>query len=201
VRVLGADEACADLRAELAGVSDEWRGRSPERGFTMAMDSVFGYAEGVLAVAEAPDGRVGGFIHLVPSPASGGYSLAGMRRRPGSPNGLMEYLIVETIAWAGREDVPELSLNFAVFAEHLRAGADAAFWRRALRFGLVKLDRFFQLDRLLSFNRKFFPAWRRRYICLERALDFPVVGLAYLHAESLLVPPGPWTRPREPAPA
>jgi hypothetical protein len=25
----------------------------------------------------------------------------------------------------------------------------------------------------------------------------PAVGFAYLHAESLLVPPGPWTRRRE----
>ena len=67
----------------------------------------------------------------------------------------------------------------------------------ALRFAILKLDRLFQIDRLLRFNRKFFPEWRRRYICVERFSDLPAVGLAYLHAESLLVPPGPWTRRRE----
>ena len=188
VRVVAVGDVDPALRAELVAVSAEWRGRSPERGFTMTMDSIF-CEEGVLAVAEDPDGGVGGFIQLVPSPASGGYSLATMRRRGATPNGLMEYLIVETIEWARAKRVPEISLNFAVFGELLRAGSEASLPRRLFRFVLLRLDRFFQLDRLLSFNRKFFPEWRPRYICLERALDFPVVGLAYLHAESLLTPP------------
>ena len=157
------------------------------------MDSIF-CEEGVLAVAVRGDGSVGGFIQLVPSPASGGYSLATMRRRTETPNGLMEYLIVGTIDWARAERVPEISLNFSVFGKLLRAGSEASLPRQALRFLLLRLDRFFQLERLLSFNRKFFPAWRPRYICLERLIDFPVVGLAYLHAESLLTPPGPWAK-------
>ena len=69
-----------------------------------------------------------------------------------------------------------------------------AVFRDELRFGLLRLDRFFQLERLLSFNRKFHPLWRPRYICVERVLDFPVVGLAFLRVESLLTPPGPWGR-------
>jgi lysylphosphatidylglycerol synthetase-like protein (DUF2156 family) len=66
--------------------------------------------------------------------------------------------------------------------------------RRLVRRGILIGDSVFQLERLYSFNRKFFPEWRRRYICVERFTDLPAVGLAYLHAESLLVPPGPWTR-------
>ncbi|HEX6699721.1 MAG TPA: phosphatidylglycerol lysyltransferase domain-containing protein [Gaiellaceae bacterium] len=194
VRVLRAGEAEPELRAEVERVSAEWRGRRPERGFTMAMDSICGYAEGVLAIAEGPDSRVGGFLQLVPSPASGGWSLAAMRRRGGTPNGLMEFLIVHALEWARAEGASEVSLNFAVFGELLRDRDEATLARRSLRFLLLRLDRFFQIDRLLSFNRKFFPTWRRRYICLERALDLPVVGLAYLHAESLLTPPGPWAR-------
>jgi lysyl-tRNA synthetase class 2 len=62
---------------------------------------------------------------------------------------------------------------------------------------LLALDRLFQLERLYSFNRKFFPDWRPRYLCVERLADLPVVGLAYLRVESLLVPPGPWTAWRD----
>ena len=87
--------------------------------------------------------------------------------------------------------VTELSLNFAVFADFLRADEAAARWTRALRWALLKADRLFQLERLHSFNRKFFPHWRRRYFCFERWSDLPLAGLAYLHAESLLTPPGP----------
>ena len=65
-----------------------------------------------------------------------------------------------------------------------------------MRRGILVADNVFQLERLYAFNRKFFPEWRRRYICVERLTDLPAVGLAYLHAESLLVPPRPWTRRR-----
>jgi lysyl-tRNA synthetase class 2 len=181
------DEIEPELRDELLSVSEEWRGNWPERGFTMAMDALFAYPDTVLAIATGPDGRVGGFLQLVPAPACGGYSLASMRRRRDTPNGLMEFMIVETIAWARERGVSEVSLNFSVFAEYLRGTG-------LLRAVLVKLDRLFQLERLYSFNRKFFPQWRRRYFCFERWTDLPFAGVAYLHAESLLTPPGPWAR-------
>ena len=194
VEVLSTSVADEALRTQLRSVSEEWRGGWPERGFTMAMDALFRYPDTVLAVALGPDGRVGAFLQLVPSPASEGYSLASMRRRTDTPNGLMEFLITETVSWARAHAVTELSLNFAVFADFLRSGEDASRWSRAVRWSLLKADRLFQVERLHSFNRKFFPNWRRRYFCFERWADLPLAGLAYLQAESLLTPPGPWVR-------
>ena len=194
VRVLSAADAEGQLRDELCAVSREWRGNWPERGFTMAMDALYRYPDTVLAVAVGPDGSVGGFLQLVPSPASEGYSLASMRRRRNTPNGLMEFLITETLAWARAHAVTEVSLNFAVFADFLRTDGEAPRRTRALRWLLLRADRLFQLERLHSFNRKFFPHWRRRYFCFERWGDLPLAGLAYLHAESLLTPPGPWVK-------
>ena len=161
----------------------------------MAMDQLFGHGETLFVIARREDGQVGGFLHLVPSPASGGYSLSAMRRRRSTPNGLMEFLIVEAIAWSRAHDAPEVSLNFCVFADLLRAG-ERSFTGRVARHGLQSLDHLFQLERLLSFTAKFFPEWRPRFLCLERLSDFPLIGLAYLRAESLLIPPGPWTRLR-----
>jgi lysylphosphatidylglycerol synthetase-like protein (DUF2156 family) len=90
--------------------------------------------------------------------------------------------------------VTELSLNFAVFADFLHTDEGAGRATRAFRWVLLKADRLFQVERLHSFNRKFFPHWRRRYFCFERWSDLPLAGLAYLHAESLLTPPGPWVK-------
>jgi lysyl-tRNA synthetase class 2 len=194
VRMLSTADADEKLREDLRSVSAEWRGNWPERGFTMAMDALFLYPDTVLAVAIAPDGSVGGFLQLVPSPASEGYSLASMRRRRNTPNGLMEFLITETIAWAREQNVTEVSLNFAVFADFMQANEGESRWTRTVRWVLLKGDRLFQLERLHSFNRKFFPHWRRRYFCFERWTDLPLAGLAYLHAESLLTPPGPWVK-------
>jgi lysyl-tRNA synthetase class 2 len=200
VRVIRAGDADERVRREVAAVSSEWRGRWPERGFTMAMDALFDYPDSVLALAEGPDG-LGGFVQLVPTPATGGYSLATMRRRRETPNGLMEFLLVRTIEWGRERSVPELSLNFSVWGAVLRAEPGTCRKTRTFRYALLKLDRLFQLERLHSFNRKFMPEWRPRYVCFERRLDFPLVGLGYLQAESLLTPPGPWTRSPEGAPA
>ena len=191
-------EVPASLRDELQEVSEEWRGSWPERGFTMAMDELFGHGETLFVIARRDDGQVGGFLHLVPSPASGGYSLSAMRRRRSTPNGLMEFLIVEALAWTRAHGAPEVSLNFCVFADLLRAG-ERSFTGRVARHGLQSLDHVFQLERLLSFTGKFSPEWRPRFLCLEHLSDFPLIGLAYLRAESLLIPPGPWTRLRRAA--
>jgi lysyl-tRNA synthetase class 2 len=187
LRVVGAEEVDAELRAELADVSDEWRGDRPERGFSMAIDDL--WLEGtVFAAAEDGEGRVGGFLHLAPSPAGRGWSLSTMRRRHDVPNGLTEFLIVETLAWAAREGASELSLNFCAFTDFLSHERTRTPLRRLARRGLLLADNVFQLERLYAFNRKFFPEWRTRYICVEKLADLPAVGLAYLHVEQLLVP-------------
>ena len=195
-RIVAADEVGPGLEAQLEGVSAAWRGGEPERGFSMTIDDL--HVPGtVLALAEDADGRLGGFLHLAPSPAGGGWSLSAMRRRPDAPNGLTEFLVVEALAWARDTGASELSLNFCALTDFLSPDRVKTPVRRAVRWGLLRADNVFQLERLYSFNRKFFPEWRPRYICVERLTDLPAVGLAYLHAESLLVPPGPWTRRRE----
>jgi lysyl-tRNA synthetase class 2 len=189
VDVVAAGEVGPRLRAELERVSDVWRGANAERGFSMAMDDPFREPETLFAVA-SNGGRVGGFLHLVPS--AHGYSLGAMRRDPATPNGLMEYLIVQTLGWARAIGADELSLNFCVFADVL---ADpAGHLQRAARSILRAGDRVFQLERLLRFSRKFAPEWRPRYVCVERVSDIPLVAVAYLWVESLLTPPGPWAR-------
>ena len=120
-----------------------------------------------------------------------------MPRRAHVPNGLTEFLIVETVEWARTEGVSEISLNFCAFTDVISPERATSVPKKLARRVLLLADNVFQLERLYSFNRKFFPEWRRRYICIERFSDIPAVGLAYLHAESLLVPPGPWTRRRQ----
>src|SRR5947209_9722760 len=67
-RVVAADDVSTDLEEELADVSAAWRGDQPERGFSMSIDDL--HVPGtVLAMAADADGRIGGFLHLAPSPA------------------------------------------------------------------------------------------------------------------------------------
>jgi lysyl-tRNA synthetase class 2 len=193
LRVVRAEDADKTLRASLDHVSEQWRGNQPERGFSMAIDDL--YVPGtVFALAEDEDGRVGGFLHLAPTPAGGGWSLSTMRRTPHAPNGLTEFLIVETLGWAKEHGASELSLNFCALTDLICPHRANTIPRRLLRRGLLAADNVFQLERLYAFNRKFFPEWRPRYLCVERLSDLPLVGLAFLHVEQLLVPPGPWVK-------
>jgi lysyl-tRNA synthetase class 2 len=193
-RVVRAGDVDPALRAELESVSSAWRGSNVERGFSMAMDDQFGEPQTLFAIAENGAG-VGAFLHLVPS--ARGYSLGAMRRGPGTPNGLMESLITQLLVWSREEGAEEVSLNFCVFADLL---ADTCRGHEAVARTLLRAgDRLFQLERLLVFSRKFSPQWRPRYLCVERLADLPLVGFAYLRAESLLTPPGPWARQQRPA--
>src|SRR5204863_225416 len=136
--------------------------------------------ETVFAVARH-GATIGGFLHLVPS--AHGYSLGAMRRDPATPNGLMEYLIIETLAWARDECADELSLNFCVFAD-LLADPEGRL-QNAARGVLRAGDRVFQLERLLRFSRKFSPEWRPRYVCVERLTDLPLVAVEKVVEEEL----------------
>ena len=186
-RVATATSLSASERTEIKRVSDEWRGNAPERGFTMAIDDLFAHPQLRFALAIAEDGRIGGFLHLVPSADGACLSLSSMRRRPGTPNGLTEFLIAQTVLWAKAEEIQEISLNFCVF-KHFLEDDLTRLPHRAMRFLIRRLDHLFQIDRLLSFNQKFFPEWRPRYVFVERRSDIVLVGFAYMRLESLLVP-------------
>src|SRR5207244_6594935 len=142
LRVVAAEDADEALRAAIEDVSERWRGNQPERGFSMAIDDL--YVPGtVFAVAEAEDGSVGGFLHLAPTPAGGGWSLSTMRRAPDTPNGLTEFLVVETLGWAKERGASELSLNFCALADFLSPERAVTLPRRAMRRGLLAADSVF----------------------------------------------------------
>lgn len=194
VRVKDADE---EMRLSIEQISIAWLAGRRERGFSMAMDDLFA-AGGVFALALDASGEPIAFLHLVPSPAGGGYSLSTQRRLPGCPGGISEFLIVETLAWARETGVRELSLNFCAFRSVLDTDEQGRRLHRLARRTLLGLDSIFQLERLSSFSHKFHPEWRPRYVCLERLSDLPAVGLAYLRAESLIATPRSPSRKRPP---
>jgi hypothetical protein len=131
----------------------------------------------MFAVTVSPAGDVGGFLHLAPAPAGGGWSLSTMRRRPGSPNGLTEFLVVETLAWAKASAATELSLNFCALADFLSRETAVTVPRRVVRRALLAADNVFQLERLHSFSRKFHPEWRARYLGERDAPGAVVLGI------------------------
>jgi lysyl-tRNA synthetase, class II len=179
----------AELR-ELEEVSDRWRGDEPERGFSMAIDSLRGdhLDESLVVVARDEEGAVRGFLHFAPCYGRPAASLGLMRRDRDTVNGLTEYLVVSAIEMLRERGVEEMSLNFAAFARWLRD--PSGIGERTLGRVVTLANPYFQIESLYRFNAKFNPRWQPRYLLYERGpLGFARTGLAAMFAEGQLPSP------------
>jgi lysyl-tRNA synthetase class 2 len=76
-----------------------------------------------------------------------------------------------------------------------------------LRLLLRRFHGRFQLERLLRFNEKFFPAWRPRFLVYGTRTQLPLAALRVLQAEAYIRPPRPrplaarWRPLSDPVPA
>ena len=182
-------EVDPDLRAALAAVTRSWRGRAPDRGFTMALgrEPSPHDPDCVTVVAVDPEGTAQGYLHLVPCYGTlPGYSLDQMRRRRETPNGLSEWMVARTTQELGRRGVVRFSLNFAFLGALFREETPLTFLQRLEVAVARRLNPFFQIESLQWFNAKFSPMWSPRYIYSEPPLSFPRVALAYLESEAFL---------------
>jgi lysyl-tRNA synthetase class 2 len=176
----------AEALDELAAVSERWRAGVPERGFSMAHDRLDDelLPDALVVLARDPEGAVRGFLHFVPTFGRAAVSLGFMRRDRDTPNGLTEFLVVESARLLGEAGLDEFSLNFSTFGRWLRAPANRL--ERALA-GIVRFaDRWFQIERLLRFNARFSPRWEPRYLLFHHPSELPRVALATLQAEGWL---------------
>src|SRR5438132_12892775 len=85
------------LVRELNAISARWRGKAPERGFTMSLSQdIQGQGanpEFLVCVAYGEDGSPGGFLRLVPAyGVDPGYTLDMTRHDPAAPNGMTDVL-------------------------------------------------------------------------------------------------------------
>ena len=174
---------------EIERVLELGRDGAPERGFSMAMDSIDGpHADQTLVVlARDGDGAVRGVLHFVPCYGRSAMSLSFMRRDPETPNGLTEFLVVRAAELLRDRGVDELSLNFAAFARWMHSPSKRS--ERLLGKLIALGNPFFQIESLYRFNAKFFPRWEPRFLVYEGALGLPRAGIAALWAEGQLPKP------------
>jgi lysyl-tRNA synthetase class 2 len=193
----------AGYRAELAPVSaldnatareielvvERGRQGAPERGFSMAMDSVCGYhgEETFVVLARDPQERIRGVLHFVPCYGRPAVSLSFMRRDPDTPNGLTEFMVACATELLREQEIREVSLNFATFARWMHSPARRS--ERVLGRLVAVANPFFQIESLYRFNAKFFPRWEPRYLVYEGALGLPRASLAVMWAEGQLPKP------------
>lgn len=169
-------------------LAEQWRTSGDERGFSMALGRLGDPADGQCLLVEARrDGELVGLLSFVPW-GRRGVSLDVMRRRPDSPNGVIEAMVA---ALAADEDIDQISLNFAVFRELFASEDKVAVsgTRRLTRRVLVYLSRWWQMESLYRANAKYNPMWVPRYLCFPDSLSMARVAIASGIVEGFLPSP------------
>jgi lysyl-tRNA synthetase class 2 len=176
------------LRRALVGISDRHLAGGRERGFSMALDGLLTGRdpECVIAVCRDDQGTPIAFQRFVPCKEGTGLSLDTMRRDAVGPNGVNERLIVEVVLWAREHGMREVSLNFAAFRGLIEDDADLGPLQSAQAWLIKRLNPYFQIQSLLTFNAKFNPRWVPRYMVYRSVGDLAPVAVAALSAESFL---------------
>jgi len=195
VRDLGAE-----ARADLERFRSTCRGGVAERGFSMAHKRIedHGRQPAWVVVGRGPDGTLAGVMYFVPGAHGQTQSLAMQLRSQGTPNGLMEFLVVRAIIGFRDQGVREISLNFIAGGRYFRE--QNTTMDRVRNRGFRAADRWFQIKRLEKFTEKFAPRWDARYV-MHPGLGIGMlrVSLAAMWAEGQLPRPSELLR-RSPGP-
>lgn len=188
-RLMRETDASPQLCEDLNAIRERWRGKAPERGFTMELGGgVTGdNPDLLLAVAFDASERPLGFLRLTPCfGEEPGWSLDLMQRDPDAPNGMTEYLIANAALALGERGFRRLSMNFAAWGRLFDSGARLTLPQRMLKKIAEVLNPYFQIKSLRDFNAKFDPRWVPRSIVVEDPAAMPKVGLLYASVEGFL---------------
>jgi lysyl-tRNA synthetase class 2 len=184
-------EIDAELELEIDTLELAWRAaRRRLLGFAMAMGGFESAVapDDLYLLARSPDGELGAVMHFISH--CGKLSLETMRRVGETPNGLNEALVCRALEIARERGIAEVSLNYAGLAHLVRHEPSGSPGRRLLiRLALRLLGRHFQMQRLVTFNEKFSPEWRPRYLVCESPLGLPRAVLRVLQAEGYVREP------------
>ena len=164
----------------LREVSDAWLadGGHRERSFTLGAFSPDYLRESRVFVVRRPAGRIEAFTNVVPrfQSADGTFDL--MRRRPDSPNGVMDLLLVHLIEIFRAEGCAGLNLGLAPLANIEGGGPVAA----ALRLLYERGNAAFNFKGLRFYKDKWHPRWEDRFLVYRSDVDVLAVAIAVARA-------------------
>ena len=207
VEMLDPADIAPGMQTALTELMTETRQGEAERGYSMTLSRIFDPRDTglLLAVCLDPEERPVAFNQYVPASDIGGWSLDLMRRTddPDAPNGLTDFVVIETARWMRDHQQRGLGLNFAVMRAVLAGELGDGPWRKVEQKTLHHFSESMQIESLWKFNEKYAPAWRPRYVVTDAAFERARAGIAIARAESVLELPvvGHLLKPPEAHPA
>ncbi|WP_041603847.1 bifunctional lysylphosphatidylglycerol flippase/synthetase MprF [Thioflavicoccus mobilis] len=165
------------LMAELKGVSDEWLAakRTREKGFSLGRFDPAYIRRFPVALARK-DGRILAFANLWPGADRAELSVDLMRHVADAPNGIMDYLFVESMLWGVAQGYRQFNLGMAPLSG-LATGPLAPLWHRIGTTVFLLGEHFYNFEGLRAYKEKFHPDWRPKYLVLPPGFSLPTVLL------------------------
>ncbi len=183
------DAVPPELQNQLLELMTETRQGEAERGYSMTLSRIFDPRdEGLLlAVCFDADGRPMAFNQYVPAGEVNGYSLDLMRRSndPDAPNGLTDFVIIETLQWMAERGLHGLGLNFATMRAVIAGESGSGPWTSLERSVLHQFSDTLQIESLWHFNQKYEPRWNPRYVVTGPYLPLAKSSIAIARAEAV----------------
>lgn len=179
----------AGLADRLRGLARESRRGEAERGFSMTLGRVFSPDDTglLLSVCFDSNREPVAFCQFVPAPGIDGFSLDLMRRSVGAhPNGLLDYVLIETIFHLQANGYRAVTLNFAALRAVLAGETGDGVSQRIERWLLQKMSGSMQIESLWHFNAKYDADWRPRYAVYEAPGQLLPSAWAVAKAESFV---------------
>lgn len=164
-----------DVLSELEEVSDQWLGDSGhrERTFSLGRFQKNEIRNSTVLIARSAH-RVEAFVNIVPSYVSSDGNFDLMRRRPDSPNGVMDQLFVALTDRFRIDGFTGLSLGLAPLT-NITGTSTAA---RVLRAVSERDSKAFNFRGLRVYKEKWKPRWEPRYLMYPSELSLARIGYA-----------------------
>jgi phosphatidylglycerol lysyltransferase len=169
--------------AQIEAISESWvaEKRLPELGFTLGGLDELRDPDVAVLVAVGDDDVIEAVTSWMPTYRDGeivGWTLDFMRRRPGSMNGVMEFLIASAALLMQQRGIEFMSLSAAPLARREAASEDSDGTNRLLDFLARSLEPVYGFQSLFTFKQKFKPELKPMLMAYPDPLGLPAIGAA-----------------------
>ena len=177
----------AAVTRQIEAISEEWVAERelPEMGFTLGgVDEMRDPAVRAL-VAQDAEGTVLAVTSWLPSYREGrvvGWTLDVMRRSPGAPNGVMEFLVASAADQMRADGAERLSLSAAPLAQAPGSTVPGGGVQSLLELVGGVLEPVYGFRSLLRFKQKFGPDLHSLVLAYPDAVALPSIGVAVVRA-------------------
>ncbi len=155
---------------KLQSVSDEWLDYT-ERHEIVFSQGLFDWQQlkqQTIITVENPEEKVIAFLNIVPdyAPSESTYDL--IRKTADAPNGIMDFILIETFNYLKLKQYRFINLGFAPMSGINDAHS---FREKSMKFAYEKIRSFSQYKGLREFKDKYDPVWYNKYLVYDNDYD------------------------------